>query len=476
MKQYKYETIAAEIEGHILAGRYKPGHKLPAIRALKEKFSTSISTIQQAYDYLVIKGLVDNVAKSGFYVSATANKRREDTVAKRQSMVVRDAVFKHHLAAITTRNQYNNAYAEFNVAAAGDAFIPQKLVLRTMQQVIREQGVGLLRYYPANGAIQLREQITKRAAAYHTGFNTGELIITDGALQALYIALASVCKPGDVVALESPCVFSILEVIKVLKLKVVEIPVDISDGFDIDFLRKACTRFSIKAIVVTPNFHNPTGTLLSNDQKKQLLYITQLNGIPLIENDVYGDLHFTDQRPCNIKAFDESGLVMTYASYSKSLAPGIRVGWLSAGKFYHQAEQVKFSIGSTVSPIYQETVHRLLQSNSYDRHIRTFRMQLARQAYYTLHLLASYFPVATKTSTPKGGFNMWVQMADNLDMAAFYNYCEKAGVRFTPGFTFSFSNIYRQFFRIVFADQYSPRKEKAIKQAGRAAEGFICTG
>ncbi|MET6998081.1 PLP-dependent aminotransferase family protein [Chitinophaga defluvii] len=475
MKHYKYEAIAAEIEEHIIAGRYRPGDRLPSIRILKEKFNTSISTIQNAYDYLLAKGLVESLLKSGYYVSASAHQHQENTPVKSKPVIVRDAVFKHHLSAITTWNQQRNAFSEFNVAAAGDAFIPQKLVLRTMQQVIRSQGIGLLRYYPANGAFHLREQIVRRAAQYHTGLHAGELIITDGALQALYIALASVCAPGDVVALESPCIFSILEVIRMLKLKVVEIPVDVNNGFDIDYLKKVCTKHTVKAIVVTPNFHNPTGTLLSNDQKKYLLHLAQLHQIVLIENDVYGDLNFTEQRPCNIKAFDDSGLVMTYTSYSKSLAAGVRLGWLSAGRFFHRAEQLKFAIGSTVAPIYQETVGALLQSNSYDRHIRSFRMQLAKQAYHTLGLLASAFPPGTRISTPKGGYNMWVQMDARVDMTAFYSYCEKAGIRFTPGYTFSFAQVYHHFFRVVFADKYSRTKEKAIRLAGQTAHTLICT-
>jgi len=476
IKHYKYEAIAAEIEGHIMAGRYRPGDKLPAIRILKEKYHTSISTIQNAYEYLLVKGLVESLAKSGYYVSAAAHKEQEGIPLKSKPVIVRDAVFKHRLSAITTWNEQRNAFSEFNVAAAGDAFIPQKLVLRTMQQVIRAQGIGILRYYPANGSTHLREQITRRAAQYHTGLQAGELIITDGALQALYIALASVCVPGDVVALESPCIFSILEVIRMLKLKVVEIPVDVNTGFDIDYLKKVCTKHTLKAIVVTPNFHNPTGTLLSTDQKKYLLHLAQLHQIALIENDVYGDLNFTDQRPCNIKAFDDSGLVMTYASYSKSLAAGIRLGWLSAGRFFHRAEQLRFAMGSTVAPIYQETVSALLQSNSYDRHIRSFRMQLAKQAYHTLNLFTACFPEGTRISTPKGGYNMWVQMDDRVDMNAFYSYCETAGIRFTPGYTFSFAQVYQQFFRVVFADKYSRAKEKAIRLAGQTAQSLICTG
>jgi DNA-binding transcriptional MocR family regulator len=471
MKQYKYEEIAADIAGKITGGQYRSGHKLPSVRELKARYNTSLSTVQSAYEALVIKGLVESIPKSGYYVSVLPEELKRGTPVA----VVRDAVFKNNLAVITSENLQRSALSEFNVAAPGDSFLPQQLLLRTMQQVIREKGAALLKYYPANGLVALKENITKRAAHYNTILNVDELIITDGALQAIYIALSAVCVPGDIVAIESPCVFSVLEIIRVLRLKVVEIPVDPRTGFDIDFLQQVCARNKFKAIIVTPNFHNPTGTLLSDEQKKYLLSVACANGIAVIENDIYGDLHFTGQRPATIKSFDESGWVITCSSFAKSLAPGIRLGWIAPGKFFQQAEQIRFSIGSTVSPIYQETINKILDGISYEKHLRTFRLQLAKQAYHTIQLLNNFFPKSTVLTRPKGGYSIWVQLQDQLDMSAFYKQCEKIGVRFTPGSAFSFTNTYDQFFRLVFADKYASKKEAAIRQAGEWAAAMICT-
>lgn len=464
MKIYKFEAFTSNIERNIREGIYKPGYKLPSVRELKKQYQTSISTIQNGYEHLIILGLVESIPKSGYYVANNSAKIEDSTTQHRP--VVRDAVFERNVA-LTTSLRNEKKFAEFNVATPGDLIISQKLLLRTMQQVIREQGVGLLRYYPLNGSVDLKSSIIRHAAGYQTSINPQELLITDGALQALYIALAAVCNPGDVIAVESPCVFSILEVIRVLSLMVIEVPVDIRNGFDVDFLRKACLKNKIKAVVVTPNYHNPTGILLTDEQKKALLAVAQQYDMAVIENDIYGDLNFSGKRPSTIKSFDESGLVMTYTSYAKTLAPGIRLGWLSAGKFMKQAEQIKFAMGSTVSPIYQETVNRLLSSNSYDRHIRAFRMQLAKNAYFTINLLSEHFPQGTSVTTPYGGYNIWVKMPDHVDMDNFYSQCEKIGIRFTPGYTFSFSDIFSRYFRIVFADRYSSPKVQALELAGK---------
>ncbi len=465
MRNYKFELFTSEIERNIRDGVYKPGHKLPSVRQIKEKYQLSSSTVQMGYEHLILNGAVESIPKSGYYVSNTMQINAEP-IRINQKPVVRDAIFSNHLA-LTTSLRIGRKISEFNVAAPGDLVIPQKLLLRTMQQVIREQGAGLLRYYPASGLASLRENIIKKAASYHTRISPDELLITDGALQALYIALSVTCDPGDVIAVESPCVFSVLEVIRVLKLKVVEVPVDPVIGFDVDFFNKACEKNTIKAVVITPNFHNPTGTVLDDEQKKMLLNIAQRHCIAVIENDIYGDLHFQGQRPSTIKSFDESGLVLTYSSYAKTLAPGIRLGWLSSGQFMERAEQVRFSLGSSVSPLYQETVNRLIEGSSYDRHVRSFRLQLAKSARFATNLLATHFPENISVTTPFGGYNLWIKMPNTTDMKFFYQQCEKIGVRFTPGYTFSFSSAFDQYFRLVFADTFSLNKIEAIRQLGQ---------
>lgn len=465
MKAYKFEVFTTAIEKNIREGIFKPGHKLPSVREIREQYHISISTVQNGYEHLMISGLVESVPKSGYYVSSSPETAYEPVRTKHRP-IVRDAIFKNHLA-LTTSLRMGRKVSEFNVAAPGDLLIPQKLLLRTMQQVIREQGAGLLRYYPSDGLAVLKDNIVKRAASYQTIINPDELMVTDGALQALYIALAAVCNTGDVIAVESPCVFSVLEVIRVLKLKVIEIPIDPKNGFDTDFFRKACQKNAVKAIIVTPNFHNPTGIILTDEQKMLLLAIALQYNVAIIENDIYGDLHFQGHRPTTIKRFDDSGQVLSYSSYAKTLAPGIRLGWLSAGRFMERAEQIRFALGSTVSPLYQETINRLLSGSTYDRHVRAFRMQLAKNAYFAINLIATHFPESTYITTPSGGYNLWVKMPDDTDMGYFYDQCEKIGVRFTPGYTFSFSDTFDKYFRVVIADTFSPKRIEAIKLVGQ---------
>lgn len=464
MAKYKYEIFTNGLEKDIRTGLLKPGYKLPSVRSLKEQYKTSISTIQKGYEYLMLTGLVESIPKSGYFVSHQASPAPLGKV--KAYPVVRDAVFKQHLGLMSAEKEERHVSA-FHVATPGDVLMPQQLILRTMQQVVREESAALLRYYPASGSPELKEKIVMSAARHQTLLHEEELVLTDGALQALYIALATVCEVGDVVAIESPCVFSVLEVIRMLRLKVIEVPIDPQTGFAIDFFKKACRQHKIKAVVITPNFNNPTGLSLTSEQKMALLVLIQQHHIALIENDIYGDLYFQGERPGMIKSYDDSGLVLSYASYAKTLAPGIRLGWLSAGKFVARAEQIKFALGSSVSPIYQETIRRILATTAYDRHLRNFRAQLAKNAYMAMNLITDNFPSNTAFVRPQGGYHLWVKMTDTIHMKQFYALCAQHGVRFTPGSIFSFGGTYDHFFRFVFADRFTKEKIAAIAQLGQ---------
>ncbi|REC61495.1 PLP-dependent aminotransferase family protein [Chryseobacterium pennae] len=469
MKTYKYEAFTAVIEEQIRNRILQSGDKLPSIREIKAKYSLSTSSVQNGFEYLIIKGLVESSPRSGYFV---ADKREENIPEFRTKLppVVRDEVFMKNMLLTSKRISESSS---FNTAVPGDLLIPQKLILRTMQEVIREKGASLLRYYPSNGLEALRKQIAKQMGIYGCRFNPDELIITDGALQALTIALTSVTRAGDVVAVDSPCVFSILEVIANLGLKVIEVPVHYRSGFDTDYFRKVCGENNVRALIVTPNFHNPTGIMMSDDTKKELLKIAEDHQICIIENDMYSDLYFEEKRPSSIKSFDEKGWVIMYSSFSKTLAPGIRLGWLCAGQFYARAERAKFALGRSVSPLYQELILKLLQENSYERHLRSFRKKLNQQAIQLLEVLRKSFPEGSYFHRPQGGYSIWAQMPENMDMKRFHQYCEKHNILFTPGNTFSLTDKYDHHFRVVFAERITPESLQVLDKTGTKACEFM---
>lgn len=466
MQQYSYEIFTSVIEEQIKNETFRNGDRLPSVRAIKEKYHISVSSVQSGYEYLMLKGLVKSNPRSGYFVDY-----QNDKIPKAETKLLpvsKDVAFSKNVLLTSARDK-PSAINSFNNTAPGDFLVPQKLILRTMQEVIREKGSALLRYYPPNGSFELRNLIADRMNKLNCSMNAEEIIITDGTLQALFIALHTVTKEGDVIAIESPCVFSVLEVAANLNLKIIEIPVNYQDGFDIEYLKKVCETNTIKALVVTPNFHNPTGILMKEETKKDLAELAENFQFPIIENDIYGDIYFSEKRPTCIKSFDQKGWVITVSSFSKTLAPGIRLGWLNAGKFYAQAEKSKFSLGRTVSPIYQELMIKLLIKNSYDRHLRSFRKKLNQQAMLLLNTLRTYFPKDSYFHQPEGGYSIWGELPERIDMDKFYEYCEKNRILFTPGNTFSVSGEYKRCFRIVFAEYMNTESLELIKKAGEKA-------
>lgn len=470
MQAYKYEIFTTDIEEQINSGILQSGHRLPSIREIKKRYQLSTSSVQSGYEYLMIRGLVESIRGSGHFVAVIYRENIPDgkTVLL---PVVKDAAFTNKVMLTSARVKPSES-SSFNAAVPSDLLVPQKLILRTMQEVIREKGASLLRYYPLNGLPSLKIEIANHMGLHGCYLNPDELIITDGALQALTVALAAVTTPGDIIALESPCVFSVLEAIANLGLQVIEIPVHYRNGFDIEYFEKACIQNDIRAVVVTPNFHNPTGIMMSDEAKKELLKIALDYQIPIIENDIYGDLYFREKRPSCIKSFDSTGMVMTFSSFSKTLAPGIRLGWLHAGKFYSQAEKTRFGLGRTVSPIYQELMLKLLQGTAYKRHLRSFRKKLSQQAFQVLNFVRKAFPEGSYFHRPEGGYSIWGQLPEKTDMKAFYEYCEKNRILFTPGNTFSLSDQYSHHFRIVFADRMTSESFVLLENAGHKAKEF----
>lgn len=283
----------------------------------------------------------------------------------------------------------------------------------------------------------------------------------------MFIALASITSPGDIVAVESPCVFSILEVIASLDLRTLEIPIRHPYGLDLECLDRVCAEHIVKALVVTPNFHNPTGISMSEEQKQQVYQIAVRYTMPIVENDIYGDLYFEGNRPSTIRKYDTNGLVLTYSSFSKTLAPGVRLGWLAAGKYFSKAERLKFSMGRSVSPINQEVIIKLLTSSSYEKHLRVFRQKLKQQSSQLIEQFKTHFSNKVSITYPKGGYSFWCQLPISTDMDLFYMVCEKEGIYFTPGDTFSFTDVYDTCFRTVFAQQLTESNLKAIQKVSQ---------
>jgi DNA-binding transcriptional MocR family regulator len=282
------------------------------------------------------------------------------------------------------------------------------------------------------------------------------------------LALRATCRAGDTIAVESPFYFNFLQLVAEMGLKTLEIPSTMKEGISIEALRYAIEQNTISACLVIPNFGNPLGNLMPDDRKKELVELLAEHNIPLIEDDIYGDLVFGNERPLAAKAFDRKGLVIYCSSFSKTIAPGYRVGWTIGGRFQGEMERFKMMINlATASPT-QLALAEFLATGGYDHHLRSIRRIYARNISIMTDLIARHFPAGTSTSRPRGGFILWVEMPPGTDSLALYHRAAEAGISITPGPLFSLSGKFGNYIRLS-AAYLDEKVERAIEVLGGLA-------
>ncbi|HEY8919849.1 MAG TPA: PLP-dependent aminotransferase family protein, partial [Chitinophaga sp.] len=276
-----------------------------------------------------------------------------------------------------------------------------------------------------------------------------------------------VTQPGDTIALESPSYYGSLQLAASLGLKVLEVPTNPVTGVELDYLDKAIPRHNIKACLFVTNFNNPLGSCMPDTHKRELVHILEKHGIPLIEDDIYGDIYFGRERPALCKTFDESGIVLACNSFSKSLAPGYRVGWTLPGKYKEKVLRLKRNHSIACASLPHAAVAHFLENGRYEHHLRSMRKQLHTQSLRYLQAVADYFPEDTLVTRPMGGFVLWLALNENINTYELYELALKNKISFAPGRIFSLQDRYRNCMRLSYGNPWNKQVEEGIKTLGK---------
>ena len=352
-----YMQVADGLEKMITDDVLKIGDKLPSVRLLSDEYGISMGTAFQAYYHLEGKGLIESRPKSGYYVRF--NHKRFPQLPKmiQHEHLSHDVSVKEMIASIYTDiASLENKVINFALAVPDSSLLPVAKLNKSVSHVLRNSKDSCIHYEHVQGNVELRKQIAKLSFNWGGRIKQDEVIVTGGCLEAITMCLKAITKPGDTVAVESPNYFGIFQAIESMGLKVVEISSCFIDGLELDCLEEAIKKFPVKAIVVIPNFNNPLGGCMPDENKKKLVDMITKHNIPLIEDDIYGELYFGKNRPRTCKYYDTKGLVMHCSSLSKSLTPGYRIGWTIPGKFLEQVKQIK-RIHNISSPTFDTGSH-----------------------------------------------------------------------------------------------------------------------
>ncbi|MDP3421192.1 MAG: PLP-dependent aminotransferase family protein [Thiobacillus sp.] len=461
-----YQNVAAELAQRIAEGHYAPGTRLPGVRSVARQRGVSVATVVAAYRKLEDEGHIEARARSGFYVRA---RRPLHTIEPQRKIAAPRPrlVSGQDMAMALIKASNDTRIVQLGAAVPDPDYLPTQAVARALARVARLQRTRSAGYMMPPGAPELRQQIARRMSESGGRISPDDIVITTGCQEALSLALRAVTRPGDVVAVESPAFYGLLHVMESLGLEALEIPSHPREGMALDALGFALERWPVKACVVVPNFSNPLGFLMPDANKRALVILLGKHGIPLIEDDVYGDLGFDHRRPTTCMALAPRADIIHCSSFSKTLAPGLRVGWVAAGKHRERIEYLKYvsSIASPTAP--QLAVADLLESGRYERYLRDVRGKYASAVARMGDAVMKYFPEGTRVSQPLGGFVLWVELPGKIDSFELARGALKQGVSIAPGPLFSASGKYRNFIRLSCARLWDDRLERALmKLAG----------
>ena len=459
-----YETLANTMAQEIRSGHVPVGARMPSLRQITAQHNVSQATVFRAYYLLEEWGLIRARERSGYYVApgagvmAKAAPRTE--LAASSKVDVSDLVFS--VLDETKRT---------DVVPLGSAFPSPELF--PLQRLAKSLGHASRLMSPWSTVVDLppgNENLRRQIALRYMGMGISQpiedIIVTNGALEALNLCLMAVTRPGDVVAVESPGFYAALQAIERLDLRAVEIPVDPRTGIDLDALADALGKHPIRACWFMTNFQNPTGATLSLEKKQLLVELLAQHDVPLIEDDVYGELHFQSNYPLPAKAFDTCGLIMHCSSFSKTLAPGYRVGWVAAGRFAGKIQRLKLMTTLSTSIPVQAGLADYLQHGGYDKHLRKLRNSLQTQLTAMDAAIRKWLPPGVRWTQPAGGYFLWLELPEAVDAMHLHRLAIEQGISLTPGPIFSATQGYQHCVRLNFGHPWSPKIDDAIRVLG----------
>lgn len=469
----RYKVIADRVASLIERGTFHPGDRLPSVRELARDWEASITTIQEAYRQLENRGLIEARPQSGHYVATHVLPHFHETRHDKPHPPS-DLSSLTRMSMRVVSDSLRPDLLQFGVASPDTELLPAQKLHQTLSAVCRRHSHRGLAYDFPPGNRALRAEAARRAMLAGCALSPEDFIVISGCLEAVMLALQALCKPGDAVALESPVYFGFIHALDSLGLRALEIPVHPRTGMNLDVLAYAIDQHRPKAVLSITNFHNPMGCSIPDEGKRRLVELLEKHDIPLIEDDLYGELPFAGERPHAAKAHDRTGNVIYCTSVSKTLAPGYRVGWIAPGKYYHEILRLKtvWNLGTALPMEY--AVADFLANGGYDHHLRRIRKVYARRAQWLAQAVDVYFPKGTCSCVPAGGFVLWVRMPEGVDSLKLYERCVERGVTIAPGAIFSPRPIFTHCIRINAAlavEETEPFVKVIAEEAGRLLGG-----
>lgn len=472
-----YERLAEHYRRIIQSGTLAPGDRMPSVRVFMKQHRVSLSTALQTLRRLEDAGWLLAKPRAGYFV-------RRPVVSKLASVQEPEVTSSPPGAQFvglheTISRVIERAHAFPNAlnlgGATGDVqFYPTARLQSLTMRLLRRRPTLLTEAGAPGGALEFRQAIAKRALSYDVVTSPDEVIVTSGGIDAVNLALRAVAQPGDTIAIESPAFFGLLQILESLGLRALEIPTSPTTGISLEALDVALSAYgAVKALVVVPNLQNPLGSVMPNERKAELVKLCARHGVAIIEDDPYRELVETAHAARPIKSWDRDGNVIYCPTLSKVFAPGIRLGYILAGRWHNRVKMLKFAQSRLSDTLPQLVAAEFIGSGDFDRHLHRFRERLRVQRDDTCDAIARYFPQGTRLSPPDGGLLLWVALPEGVQSEQLFEAALAQGIRVAPGTIFSNSNLFNSFIRVSCPKPFDRDMEAAIRRLGQLVETMV---
>ncbi|WP_426451342.1 PLP-dependent aminotransferase family protein [Paenibacillus sp. S-38] len=459
-----FQQIAGHLKERILSGEWTAGSRIPAQRQLAEQFGVNRSTIVTALEELKAEGLLEGITGSGTRVRSTLSADSNPSRPLDWSTYIRRGIHMPNLPAVQAINraEADPAVVRLGTGELAPELIPAGMLQRLLERLARQPVPG--GYEEPLGSPELRSEVSRHLAGYGITAAPSSILIVSGALQALHLISMGLLRQGSTVFLENPSYLHSIHAMPAVHTRMVGIPMD-AEGLSVDRLSEHTEDIEGAVVYTIPSFHNPSGIVMSAPRRTELLHFCRERGLPLLEDDVYRDLWLDAPPPPPMKSMDTGGITLYIGSLSKTLSPGLRVGWVVGPQpVVERLADIKMQTDYGTSSLSQALARECLAGGLYEEHLHRVREQLLIRRRAMLEALEQYCRGLLEWSTPQGGFYIWAKLLARSGAKPLFQRMLKKGFLLNPGYVYGPSC--GSYFRLSYAYAPISDMQRGIRELG----------
>jgi DNA-binding transcriptional MocR family regulator len=460
---FRYEEVAVKVTGIIKNLNLNAGERVPSVRQVSKELQVSLTTVFQAYHLLEAKGLIVSRPRSGYFVNATAKNTLIQKPAGKY-IPLPSQVTLNNMIANMIKNVREFGVVNFSIVAPVNEMLPISRISKAVRDTLKDVTSDSFQYPLIEGHPRLVKQIVRQTLDWGTSLATDDVLVTNGCIEAINLCLDAVAKPGDIILVESPAPYGILQILERRNLLALEIMTHPDTGLDLDQLALAIEQHEIAACVLTTICNAPIGCAMPKENIIRLVQLLSEHNIPLIEDDALGDLSFSHPRPLPAKAYDKTNNVLYCTSFSKTLGSGFRIGWVSGGRYHEQLKRLKYISNFFTNGILQDAIGRFLETGLYNAHVKNMKTALQQNLARYMGSINHHFPDEVKIAAPKGGFSIWLQLPVHIDAWELHRRALREGIGICPGQIFSTTSQYDNYIRINYCPIWNTKIDRYLEK------------